>query len=143
MTSKKKRSDRQWALDRGYTFKWMPSEDTFESFGWDESIRPEDIDSIDELEMRDAQGNVVQSLGGIGFGPREGEDVRRDFEDQLSGNERREAPIRAHRAARKGRPARSSNPAPGGLVRGVITLGLAALGVTGVVMGIREAKRSW
>ncbi len=35
------------------------------------------------------------------------------------------------------------NPARGGLVRGVITLGLAALGVTGIVMGIREAKRSW
>lgn len=35
------------------------------------------------------------------------------------------------------------NPARGGLVRGVITLGLAAVGVTGIVMGIREAKRSW
>ena len=33
-----------------------------------------------------------------------------------------------------------SNPAPGGLLQGVIGLGLMALGVTGVVMGMRVAR---
>jgi hypothetical protein len=37
---------------------------------------------------------------------------------------------------------RPKNPAPGGLLRGVITLGLTALGVTGIVMGIREVRRT-
>ncbi len=34
------------------------------------------------------------------------------------------------------------NPRPGGLLRGVITLSLTALGVTGIVMGLREARRA-
>jgi hypothetical protein len=35
-----------------------------------------------------------------------------------------------------------TNPASGGLLRGIVTLSLTALGVTGIVMGIREARHT-
>lgn len=34
------------------------------------------------------------------------------------------------------------NPARAGLVRGVVSLALGALGVTGIVMGLREARKA-
>jgi hypothetical protein len=52
----------QWADDSGYTFEWTEDPHGLDTLG---DIDPKDVSEILQVVMKDADGNVVASLGGI------------------------------------------------------------------------------
>lgn len=56
-----------WASERGYTFSWEHEQGDWTDFLGDEQSL-DDVSEVLCVVMRDADGNVVQSLGGVQMG---------------------------------------------------------------------------